>query len=527
MRDQRSGGAGTRARAARGGDAASLAAPSATAAGGRAGDIAVAGARAGEVAADGAPRGRGATRSAAADDIAAPISATVIADPGAAARLDAAARAHFLDQLAMLGCPARAAAAIGVAPVAAYALRRRSARFAAAWREALAIGYERLEAETLRRLLDGAALDLAGALALLDRHRAAPATPAASATASPAPRRATRGRAALSPAGAELVRRLQLHAGVATGVRRTPVSAAAAREVDALEQAAARAWDEESAEAPVVPTPLAHPVEHARVWSPGEGASDLAPAARRQGSVGDGADGTRAWLDDADFAAVSALPPNAAADGNTGGGTDGLPAPGHGRACRADDPDAARIAHETAGSTASLSVDGIGGSPVGMLADPASPAAAPTAAPRPDGVAPALADAVSFDEHGANRDARAGAAARRRDGDLGNEAVAAPARIEALGDGYAPVAAPSHAARREAARSGAMPSKEDPGDPVDHAAASAWVAGAGRAAPDRPRDPPLADVPRADRRDPPPGGTAPPGLPPLRPAIARQPRVWA
>ncbi|MGK6324522.1 hypothetical protein ACMGDM_15765 [Sphingomonas sp. DT-51] len=518
MRDQRSGGAGTRARAARGGDAASLAAPSATAAGVGGGDIAGAGARAGEVAADGAPSGRGATLSPAADDIAPPISATVIAGPRAAARLDAAARARFLDQLAMLGCPARAAAAIGVAPVAAYALRRRSARFAVAWREALAIGYERLEAETLRRLLDGAVLDLAGALALLDRHRAAPATPAASATASPAPRRATRGRAALSPAGAELVRRLQLHAGVATGVRRTPVSAAAAREVDALEQAAARAWDGESADAPAVPTPLAHPVEHAgarcRADSPrdhalaaGDDARDLTPAARGQGSVGDGADGTRAWLDETDPAAVTALPPNVVADGNTDGGTDGLPTQEHGRACRADDPDTARIAHASAGIAASLSV---GGSPAGTLADPAwpAPAPAPAAARCADGVAPGSADAVSFDERGADRDARAGAAAGR-------------ASTQALGDGGAPVATPGHAARREAARAGAMPSEEDLRDPVDHFAASVWGAGAGRAAPDRPRDLPLTDAPRADRCDP------PPGLPPLRPAIARQPRVWA
>ncbi len=163
--------------------------------------------------------------------------------------LDAATRACFLDQLAMLGCPARAAAAVGVALVSAYALRRRSVRFAAAWRDALAIGYERLEAAALRQLIERETpLDLAAALALLDRHRAA-----AAGAAPVAPPRAPRGqRHPLGPAGAELARRLKLYAGVTPGVRRAPVSPAAAAEVDSFERAAAADWDEreEAATAP-------------------------------------------------------------------------------------------------------------------------------------------------------------------------------------------------------------------------------------------------------------------------------------
>lgn len=166
-----------------------------------------------------------------------------------AAPLDAVTRAFFLDQLAMLGCPARAAAAVGVALVSAYALRRRNARFAAAWRDALAIGYERLEAEALRDLLERETpLDLAAALALLDRHRAA----AAGAVPVAPPRAARRQRDPLGPAGAELARRLKLYAGVTPGVRRAPVSPAAAAEVDAVERAAAADWDERE-EAVAVP----------------------------------------------------------------------------------------------------------------------------------------------------------------------------------------------------------------------------------------------------------------------------------
>ncbi|MBW6533351.1 hypothetical protein KZ820_21645, partial [Sphingomonas sp. RRHST34] len=194
---------------------------------------------------------RGADRSAAGR--AAPAAAaSATPAPGGAARatpLDAATRASFLDQLAMLGCPARAAASVGVALVSAYALRRRSARFAAAWRDALAIGYERLEAEALRHLLERETpLDLAAALALLDRHRAA----AAGAVPVAPPRAARRQRHPLGPAGAELARRLNLYAGVTPGVRRAPVSPAAAAEVDSFERAAAADWDEreEAATAP-------------------------------------------------------------------------------------------------------------------------------------------------------------------------------------------------------------------------------------------------------------------------------------
>ncbi|MBY9062783.1 hypothetical protein K7957_07545 [Sphingomonas yunnanensis] len=209
MRGERSDGAGARARAARAPGAAGRGPAAITAA-------ASASAAAGE--------GHAGPRPAAATpDLAAP-----------AVPLDAATRACFLDQLALLGCPARAAAAVGIAPVSAYALRRRSARFAAAWRDALAIGYERLEAAALRQLLEHEApLDLAAAVALLDRHRAA----AAGAPVAPPAQRGRR--AALGPFGAELARRLQLYAGATPGARRTPVSAAVAAAVDALERDAA------------------------------------------------------------------------------------------------------------------------------------------------------------------------------------------------------------------------------------------------------------------------------------------------
>jgi len=178
-----------------------------------------------------APGTRGTDRTAEAREAAYQDAAAAPRGAARATALGAATRACFLDQLALLGCPARAAAAVGIAPVSAYALRRRSARFAAAWRDALAIGYERLEAEALRQLLEHETpLDLAAALALLDRHRAA-AGDAAPVTPPRAPRRQ---RHALGPAGAELARRLQLYAGASPRVRRTPVSPAAAAEVDAI-----------------------------------------------------------------------------------------------------------------------------------------------------------------------------------------------------------------------------------------------------------------------------------------------------
>ncbi|TCP33597.1 hypothetical protein [Sphingomonas sp. BK235] len=127
-------------------------------------------------------------------------------------RLDARARSRFLDRLAMTGCDRDAAAAAGIDPAAAYALRRRSARFAADWREALALGYERLETAMLRRLLDPArAFDLAGALTVLDRRRAATAAAPGDPARAASPRRRA-GAKGLSPEGNELLRRLQHHA---------------------------------------------------------------------------------------------------------------------------------------------------------------------------------------------------------------------------------------------------------------------------------------------------------------------------
>ena len=61
----------------------------------------------------------------------------------------AARRETFLDTLAAT-CNVRAAtAAAGMTSKAAYALRQREPAFAAAWEEALTIGYERLEGELL------------------------------------------------------------------------------------------------------------------------------------------------------------------------------------------------------------------------------------------------------------------------------------------------------------------------------------------------------------------------------------------
>lgn len=74
------------------------------------------------------------------------------------------------------------AAAAGVAPVNIYELRRKDARFAAEWHEALLAGYQLLETELVGYALTGgnAAQDIAGAarridvdiaLKLLSQHR--------------------------------------------------------------------------------------------------------------------------------------------------------------------------------------------------------------------------------------------------------------------------------------------------------------------------------------------------------------------
>ena len=93
-----------------------------------------------------------------------------------------AKRAAFLDHLAGSCNVRESAAAAGVAPVNIYELRRKDARFAAEWQEALLAGYQLLETELVGYALAGgnAAQDIAGAsrridvdiaLKLLGQHR--------------------------------------------------------------------------------------------------------------------------------------------------------------------------------------------------------------------------------------------------------------------------------------------------------------------------------------------------------------------
>ena len=93
-----------------------------------------------------------------------------------------AKRAAFLDHLAGSCNVRESAAAAGVAPVSIYELRRKDARFAAEWHEALLAGYQLLETELVGYALAGgnATQDIAGAtrridvdiaLKLLSQHR--------------------------------------------------------------------------------------------------------------------------------------------------------------------------------------------------------------------------------------------------------------------------------------------------------------------------------------------------------------------
>lgn len=66
----------------------------------------------------------------------------------------AARRRAFLDHLAQHCNVAAACRAVGMDSSSAYHLRRRDAGFAAQWREALEINYERLEAALLRYSID-------------------------------------------------------------------------------------------------------------------------------------------------------------------------------------------------------------------------------------------------------------------------------------------------------------------------------------------------------------------------------------
>ena len=93
-----------------------------------------------------------------------------------------AKRTAFLDHLAGSCNVRESAAAAGVAPVSIYELRRKDARFAAEWHEALLAGYQLLETELLGYALAGGTetQDIAGAtrridvdiaLKLLGQHR--------------------------------------------------------------------------------------------------------------------------------------------------------------------------------------------------------------------------------------------------------------------------------------------------------------------------------------------------------------------
>jgi hypothetical protein len=88
----------------------------------------------------------------------------------------------FLDHLAATGSVDASAAAIGIAPLQAYAACRTDPVFAEGWRAALRVGYDRLEAMMIERtgaVLTGGAEgpletpDMLFALRLLDRQRGA------------------------------------------------------------------------------------------------------------------------------------------------------------------------------------------------------------------------------------------------------------------------------------------------------------------------------------------------------------------
>ncbi|WP_375402060.1 hypothetical protein [uncultured Sphingomonas sp.] len=95
---------------------------------------------------------------------------------GRAQRLTAERRKLFLTELGTSCNVKRAAGAVGASQSAFYALRRSDEAFAAAWEEALATGYARLEAELLAAALEGetadVAVDRALALSLLGRRDA-------------------------------------------------------------------------------------------------------------------------------------------------------------------------------------------------------------------------------------------------------------------------------------------------------------------------------------------------------------------
>ncbi|AQR74441.1 hypothetical protein BXU08_12950 [Sphingomonas sp. LM7] len=89
---------------------------------------------------------------------------------GRKVRWTRAMRTAFLDHLAGSCNVRESAAAAGVAAVNIYELRRKDARFAAEWQEALLAGYQLLETELVGYALAGgnAAQDIAGATRRVD-----------------------------------------------------------------------------------------------------------------------------------------------------------------------------------------------------------------------------------------------------------------------------------------------------------------------------------------------------------------------
>ncbi|KPP94101.1 hypothetical protein [Erythrobacter sp. HL-111] len=91
-------------------------------------------------------------------------------------------RERFIAELEQTSCVRLAAERAGVSPARAYRARKTEAEFDRAWGAALAMGYEDLEMEVLRRLRqgdfmtqDGTKYDFAGAIRLLALRRDATA----------------------------------------------------------------------------------------------------------------------------------------------------------------------------------------------------------------------------------------------------------------------------------------------------------------------------------------------------------------
>lgn len=104
------------------------------------------------------------------------------AAPGSsrAGKFDAGQRRDFLDHLAATGSVELAAEAVAIAPLKAYAACRSDPAFAAGWRAAMRVGYDRVEAKLIERtgaVLAGEASgpletpDVLFALRLIDRRR--------------------------------------------------------------------------------------------------------------------------------------------------------------------------------------------------------------------------------------------------------------------------------------------------------------------------------------------------------------------